>query len=239
VQFEDTTRIDTPEGISLEIALAGLGSRFIAQALDGLVKGGAVLGLSLIVAAFGGSGVALQAIVAVGVFISFFVYDIVFETFWSGRTIGKRATGLRVVSVDGGPVGFFSSAVRNLLRIVDVLPGPYGVASIVILGTKRNQRLGDLAAGTLVVRERSQTPDFGRSRVGFRSLPAGFDVTGLTDEHLTLARQYVARREDLDPDRRRQLAEQVAGTIRPLVGPTGDGLSAEALIESVVVAKDR
>jgi uncharacterized RDD family membrane protein YckC len=90
----------------------------------------------------------------VAIFAAFLAYDILFEIKASGRTLGKRWTGLRVVTLEGGPVDFRTSAVRNLLRLVDLLPFAYTTGMVTILATSRNQRLGDLAAGTLVVRER-------------------------------------------------------------------------------------
>ena len=239
MQFEDTTRIDTPEGISLELILAGLGSRFIAQLIDVIVKVVALLAILWVAPAVDGSGTAATIGVSVGVFAAFFIYDIVLETLWSGRTIGKNAAGIRVVTVGGGEIGFFKSAVRNLLRVVDILPGPYGVGMLFVIFTKRNQRLGDLAGGTLVVRDRSAREPGTSVRLPDRELPAGFDATAVTEEHAALARHYLARRIDLDPLRRRQLAEEVASKLRPLVGPTGQSMTAEGLIEAVVVAKDR
>ncbi len=239
MKFEDTTQIDTPEGLALELTLAGLGSRCIGQLVDWVVKGFAILAIAALISAVGGSGFLLQAILILSTFGALFVYDIVFEMLWAGRTIGKRAASIRVVAADGGPVGFFRSAVRNLMRIIDILPGPYGIGSISVLTTEKNQRLGDLAAGTLVVRERSVTAQTDLPQAVARELPAGFDVTAVTDDHLTLARQFLARRSGLDHKRRRELADEVAATLRPLVGPSGAGLDPEALIESVVVAKQR
>src|ERR671914_416746 len=99
MEYEDRLTITTPEGVELELQLAGLGSRFIAQVLDLLIKGAAML---------------------------------------------------RVVKVGGEPVDFMSSAIRNVLRLVDGIPTSYIPGMISILATKRNQRLGDLAAGTIV-----------------------------------------------------------------------------------------
>src|SRR5947209_19253285 len=80
-------------------------------------------------------------------------YDIFFEGFQSGRTPGKRLNGLRVVRVEGHPVNFLTSAVRNVIRPVDFLPTAYLLGAVVILATRKNQRIGDVIAGTLVVRE--------------------------------------------------------------------------------------
>jgi uncharacterized RDD family membrane protein YckC len=91
-------------------------------------------------------------------FLLFVGYDVAFEVLASGRTPGKRLTGLRVVLENGGPVTFPASAVRNVLRLIDLLPGTYLVGIASILVSSRNQRLGDHAAGTLVVRDRKALP---------------------------------------------------------------------------------
>ncbi len=239
MQLDKTISIDTPEGVTIDLTLAGLGSRFIAQLLDTLIKGGALLALLALSAAVNANGTATQALLVMLVFAAFFIYDIVFETIWAGRTPGKRATGIRVVTQDGGPAGFFRSAVRNLLRAVDVLPGPYAVGALSILLTRRDQRLGDVAAGTLVVRERTARLDVPLPSSLTVVVPPGFDATAIGDDHLSLARQFLARRSGLADQTRHRLAFQVAAVLRPLVGPSGATLSDEHLIEAVVVAKER
>jgi uncharacterized RDD family membrane protein YckC len=238
VQFEDTTRIDTPEGISLELTLAGLGSRAVAQLIDTMLKVVAAIVLVWISSAAADSMLTVSGVVAVLLFTGLFVYDIVLETFWGGRTVGKSATGLRVVRTDGSPITFFPSVTRNLMRIIDILPGPYGVGGMSILVTKANQRLGDLAAGTIVVRERAEAASIPAAAVS-RALPPGFDATAITADQLALARHYLTRRGDLDSLTRRKLAVQVADALRPSLGPNLDHIDPEALVEMVVVAKDR
>jgi uncharacterized RDD family membrane protein YckC len=97
----------------------------------------------------GAAGITAAALVS---FALTFGYDVLFETLAAGRTSGKRLAGLRVVTALGGPVTFHVSAIRNLLRAIDFLPGAYVVGAAVILIGRRNQRLGDVAAGTLVIR---------------------------------------------------------------------------------------
>ena len=101
---------------------------------------------------FAVAGAASGGAFAISAFLIFFVYDVAFEVLAGGRTPGKRWNGLRVVRTGGQPVGFVSSTIRNLLRVVDLLPGFYLVGIVSILVTKRNQRVGDLAAGTIVAR---------------------------------------------------------------------------------------
>ncbi|HVW34689.1 MAG TPA: RDD family protein, partial [Acidimicrobiia bacterium] len=154
--YDDRLAIPTPEGVELELVLAGLGSRLVATLVDYLIKTALLLALVFIGGAVAGdeSGGFGAAVFIVASFAVFFVYDVAFETLASGRTPGKRAAGLRVVRLAGEPVGFVASAVRNLLRLVDSLPGIYAVGAACVLFSRRNQRLGDMAAGTLVVRER-------------------------------------------------------------------------------------
>ena len=164
MRYEDRISIATPEGVEVDVTLAGLGSRFTAALIDGLIQGAVVLGLGLLggllaggaeTADFDGglaAGIAL-ALVITSFLLVLLGYPIAFETWASGRTPGKRWTGLRVVRVGGAPVGFLTSAIRNLLRMVDFLPTLYGVGMVAMLASSRNQRLGDMAAGTLVVRK--------------------------------------------------------------------------------------
>ena len=157
--YEDRISVATPEGVTLEVTLAGAGSRFAAGLIDQLLRTAVLLALVVLVGLLADRadtpGGILLALLFVALFLVQFVYDVLFETLAAGRTPGKRWTGLRVVKVGGGPVGFVASALRNILRIVDALPGFYLVGILCVLFTRNNQRLGDLAASTLVVRELS------------------------------------------------------------------------------------
>src|SRR6185295_6811110 len=108
------------------------------------------IGALLLAALLGDLGVAIAS---VATFLISFGYDVAFEVLANGRTPGKRWTGLRVLRDDGRPVDLLSSAIRNVVRLVDGLPLSYLPAMVFIIATKRNQRLGDLAASTIVVRE--------------------------------------------------------------------------------------
>jgi len=159
--FEDRLTIETPEGVALELTLAGVGSRFASALVDYLIQALVVIGLAILFYVLGldpfADGFA-AAVWTVSSFVVFTGYDIAFEVLNSGRTPGKRLNGLRVVRETGAPITFTTSAVRNVLRLIDILPGTYLVGIIAILVTRRNQRLGDLLAGTLVVRERRTMP---------------------------------------------------------------------------------
>ena len=151
--------IVTPEAVSLAIDVAGLGSRMIAAIIDSAIQIGALIGLSFVFSALsrntGSDSVntALIVIYLIALFVLLWGYYPLFEGLWKGRTPGKRAQRLRVVRTDGQPVTIGPVLVRNLLRIVDFLPVYYVIGTISMILTKRSQRIGDLAAGTIVVRE--------------------------------------------------------------------------------------
>jgi hypothetical protein len=146
------------------------------------------------------------------------------------------------VRVDGSPVTFFTSAIRNVLRLVDILPfvAPYLVGIVTILATRRNQRLGDVAAGTLVVRERTELPSLRELRMPQpQPVPAGnsWDVTGVTADELVAVRSFLARRYELTFEARYRLAADLAGALRPKVVGAPENLGSEAFLEKLAVAK--
>src|SRR5439155_5033349 len=122
--------------------------------LDGLVRAGLVVAVAILTAITGPTSGVLTAVWALTLFLVLFVYDVFFEVVAGGRTPGKRWSGLRVVTLSGGAITVGASVVRNLLRIIDEIPGIYLVGIVLVFLTKRNQRLGDIVAGTLVVRDR-------------------------------------------------------------------------------------
>jgi uncharacterized RDD family membrane protein YckC len=249
VSYEDRVTFATPEGVDLEITLAGLGSRFVAQILDTVIQTVLVFIVSIVIAALGSTENAAGIVAgAIGIILLFFVifgYHVLFETLASGRSPGKRWTGLRVVHAGGRPVGFVTSTIRNLLRIVDFLPASYLVGVISVLVSKQNQRLGDHAANTVVVRERSGGRHTRSERRRGRStdpspLPDDlqlWDVTAITQDELATVRRFLERRDSLDPAARRRLAWQLEQRLRPkMVGASAD-LESEAFLEAVAAAK--
>jgi uncharacterized RDD family membrane protein YckC len=253
VEYEDRLTIATPEGLELDLALAGLGSRFVGAFVDFMIRALLLAALTVVlvgVDAFTGdtpggrSGLGL-AVFFVASFLVLIGYDILFEVLASGRTPGKRLAGLRVVTASGHPVTFVPSTVRNLVRIVDFLPAGYAIGSIAILATARNQRLGDLVAGTIVVRDRAGrshdvvvapspravlTPDALESA-------AAWDVSAVTAEELTAVRRFLERRHGLDPNARVQLASTLAERLRGKVGGATDGVTTEEFLERIAAAK--
>jgi uncharacterized RDD family membrane protein YckC len=242
VEYEDRITITAPEGIDLEYTLAGLGSRFIASFLDLLVRVivlAAVLGL---MAALGASSTALGIVLIVGLFLALFGYDIAFEVWGSGRTPGKRWSGLRVLMVKGQPVSFAPSAVRNIMRIIDIWATALIAGTVSILATRRNQLLGDLAAGTIVVRERGDLilPIFGAAPTADVSsaAPSGIDVTAVSASELAAIVEFLGRRERLTGEARARVARTLADGLGTKVGGIVPGtLSPEDLLQAIVAAK--
>jgi uncharacterized RDD family membrane protein YckC len=239
MEYEDRRTISTPEGVQLALPLAGIGSRFMALMIDSLI-GIAVLLLAVLAAYALAGDVAASIVAAVGLLVTYVGYHVVMEVFGGGRTIGKRATGLRVVSDGGAQIGLRASLIRNFFRILEGLVTSYIPAMISVLATRNNQRLGDLAAGTLVVRD--QRP----ASVVAPSAPsvaperfASWDVTGIGEEEATAVRAFLERRSDLRPGARRALAGQLAGQLRPLVAGVRPGLGDETFLEHLAAAKAR
>jgi len=152
--------IETPENVTFGYEVADIGIRFIALLLDTIIQAAALAVVTLVILLLAGlvavrdmTGPVLAVWVLL-VFIVFWGYFILFELLWNGQTPGKRATRIRVVRTDGNPAGPFEIVVRELVRIVDFLPSGYALGVVVMFLNRRARRLGDFAAGTLVVKER-------------------------------------------------------------------------------------
>src|SRR5258708_4023857 len=159
----DQLNIDPPELVTIEMPLAGVGSRFIALLIDMLLWFAGLLVLFFIAivvlpAIHAASQISEKWAVAIVIFLVFLFnwgYFTLFEAFWNGQTPGKRIAKIRVIQQTGRPIGLFESMARNFIRYIDQIPSFYVVGVIPMFVTKQHQRLGDLAAGTLVVRDRS------------------------------------------------------------------------------------
>ena len=169
---EDILIIETPERVPLHFALASIGNRFLACAIDHALQ---VLAIILMVIAFTlianysslGEQITdapkwVKAVLIVVVFLIFSGYFAFFEWIWNGQTPGKRWLKLRVIREDGRPVTFWEAAVRNLVRTFDMMPAPfYSIGLISVFVSSSDQRVGDMVAGTVVVREReAEAPAF-------------------------------------------------------------------------------
>ena len=242
MEYEDRITIATPEGVDLQLTLAGVGSRFMSALVDVAIQVALLVAFALIFLVgldAGGSGFG-AAVFAIASFLLFAGYDVLFEVFASGRTPGKRLNGLRVVRDDGSPVGFLTSAVRNVLRLIDLLPSFYLVGIVSILATARNQRLGDLAAGTLVVRERlgaARRPRAERWRGREEGSSVSWDVSGVTGDEVAAVRRFLERRYELTPEARVRLGDELAGALRPRVAGVPETLEGEAFLEQLAAAK--
>jgi uncharacterized RDD family membrane protein YckC len=237
MEYEDHRTIATPEGVELELPLAGLGSRFIGLLLDTLIQG-TILVAALVLAAVSHSGLAAVAISS-GALLLVIGYDVVFEVRGGGRTPGKRAAGLRVVMDGGSPVGLRASLIRNVIRLLEGFATSYIPAMISVLVTRDNQRLGDLAAGTLVIREPQPPPAPPPPVPDASAAYQSWDVTGIGDGELSVVRAFLARRDALAPHARRTLAAELAGKLRPRVAGARGGLGDEAFLEQLAAAKAR
>lgn len=250
-QLDERLIVRTPEAVDVELALAGLGSRGLAYLVDSLCKFILML-LSFIPMAAGTAGVAITVPL---IFAVYFGYDPFFEVRRSGRTPGKRANGIRVVSLTGGPVTFRQSALRSVLRLVDEVTILMS-AALAILISKKNQRVGDMAAGTLVVRETlGEIPDAQKGvltrpihlrrrktqaappSVAPEGLLSAYQVSAVTDDELVAVRRFLERRSALPKDARLRLAQTIAGGISAKVVGQTEGMSAERLLEEVAMAR--
>ena len=223
--YEQTVDVETPELVVLTYSIAGIGSRAMAAITD-LVIVGAVFVLFAIlwfavVAAGGFAGVDVSgswgiAILILVQFALLWGYYVLFEGLMDGQTPGKRVHRIRVVREGGYSVTFGTSAVRNLIRIIDMQPAFfYLVGMVSVLATRRGRRLGDLVAGTIVVREdaRRAAPDVPSTPARGAAAPASALHTQLTeDEYLVLGR-FVERWSTLEPLKRAALAQQLATRI--------------------------
>ena len=146
--------VATPERVSFDYQVAGLGTRTIAQVLDLLIVFGILMAVYFVaLAALVVDSTTATLIFLIGSFIVIFGYFWVSEALWSGQTVGKKALRLRAVGDRGEPLTFAQAGIRNIVRIVDFLPYGYGVGLVVLFANGKGKRLGDLAAGTIVVKD--------------------------------------------------------------------------------------
>jgi uncharacterized RDD family membrane protein YckC len=255
----DQLSIETPELVDIEMPLAGIGSRFIALLVDYLIWGAGFLLLFFLVVlilpsihAF--SKMSAQWAVAIVVFLVFLCnwgYFTLFEAFWNGRTPGKRVARIRVIQRTGRAIGLFESMARNLVRYVDQFPFFYAVGVIAVFATRQHQRLGDLAAGTLVVRDReADTPLWGES--GSRTFTAASfvpsspipephtaltlpttDVAKLSAADLEVLEGFFSRRLDMSLATRQALSTRIAAALQAKSGlEAPEGVSIETFLEA-------
>lgn len=152
----DTFVVHTPENVEFEFELASVGTRAMAWTIDVVVMTLLIVFSSILITILAtGLGDFAVALLFIVVFLVQWWYGALLEWLWAGRTVGKRVVGLRVIDERGLRIGFVQAVVRNLVRVVDLLPALYLVGGVGVLLDGRARRLGDIAAGTLVVRERT------------------------------------------------------------------------------------
>jgi len=255
----DQLNIETPELVSIELPLAGIGSRFIAILVDSLILGAALI-ILIFLAAF-----ILPALSLLGpksaswglgiffliIFLLFWGYFALSEAFNNGRTLGKRVAKIRVIHQSGRGINFAEALARNLVRIIDYLPGFYGVGIAAMFMSRRSQRLGDMVAGTLVVREREvEAPMWGESTS--RTLTAAAlapnspippphlrvvlpapALARLTPADLEVLEGFFSRRLDMDLTTRGALAGRIASA---LCAKSGLAIPPEISVETFLEA---
>jgi len=229
---DETLIIETPERVPLHFALASIGNRFIACAIDHAIQIVALVSLILlfsIIVSFANLGDRISSapkwVIALLIILMFLLmsgYFAFFEWLWQGQTPGKRWMKLRVIREDGRPISFFEATVRNLLRDFDIMPLPfYSIGLISVFITNRDQRVGDLVAGTVVVREReAEAPAFAEVfaspvsdlalRRSFKPVVFTADVNTLTEQEISVVESFLRRRWDLKDYPRQWMAWRVA-----------------------------
>lgn len=238
IESSETLIIETPERVPLEFALASIGNRFLAVAIDHSIQYFAIFIVAYAANSFG-SGSMMDspeqffsempkwtvAILILVVFLIFASYFIFFEWLWNGQTPGKRLLKLRVIREDGRPLTLWEAVARNLLRVCDAVPGfvlpVYSVGLIVIFLSDRDQRLGDIFAGTVVIRERAdEVPTFSQtfsnpvsdtafSRVQKR-VETNVNISTLTESEIEVVESFLRRRWDLTERQRLWMAWRIA-----------------------------
>jgi uncharacterized RDD family membrane protein YckC len=246
--LSDKLTIETPEQMPLEFTTAGIGSRFLALALDTVIQIGIGAATFIILALVGVTGESLGwrgerlwLLAALGFsgFLLMFGYFAIFEILWNGQTPGKRVVGIRVVKETGRPLTPSETVGRNLLRIVDQLPVFYAVGMLVALLNAKNQRLGDFIAGSVVVRESSmkEIKPIWHTSQSVAEAPAGgvrVSTAALSIEELALIDAFLHRRYDLAPDVRSRMAGEILVRVQPkIVADALARLSTESLLEAL------
>jgi len=232
--------IVTPQGVVLDLETAGVGYRGLARFLDiGVigVAGGIMSGLAQLLPATPGLVVQLVA-----GFLIIFGYPLVSETFFRGRTIGKLAAGLRVVTLEAGPIGFREAFIRSIFQIIDILASLGAVALVAGMTSQRSQRLGDLAAGTFVIRDPRAAPFVPAipftPPMGTEEIVNTMDVSKLRPEQERVIRSFLLRVMTLSQAARIDLGQRLSSNVARTLGhaPNRFGLAPEPYLVAVMAA---
>jgi uncharacterized RDD family membrane protein YckC len=244
IHTDETLIIETPERVPLHFALASLGNRFLACAVDHGLQMLLILLLVLILQWAGLLGRFsdrladapkwVTALLIIAVFLIWSGYFALFEWLWNGQTPGKLWLRLRVIREDGRPVTFWEAGARNLLRLFDMMPFPfYSIGLVSVFASARDQRVGDFVAGTVVVREReTEAPTFAELfnaptsdaalRRSFKPVPFDADVQQLSEREIEVVEAFLRRRWDLADGPRQWMAWRIATPILHKLRPGFD-----------------
>jgi uncharacterized RDD family membrane protein YckC len=249
IETEETLIIETPERVQLAFALASIGNRFLAALIDHSIQLLILLFISAVASVIlEGYGVDswramseaapelakwAYAILIIASFIVFSSYFVFFEWIWNGQTPGKRWLKLRVIREDGRPITLWEALARNLIRLFDMFPGLYSIGLITVFLSNRDQRLGDLFAGTVVIRERTdEAPTFeetfatSTSDAAFRRVQKRTEfkaeLLNLKESEIEVVENFLRRRWDLTERQRIWMAWRVALPIMYKIKPSYD-----------------
>ena len=255
MRFFNRVTLQTPESVELEFTLAGIGNRTYALLIDYIVLGliliGVLIAWGFLAIQLGeaienlvGSDRSLQLwLWAIQLLITFFIYVgyfVFFETVWQGQTPGKRYVKIRVIRDDGRPVGLQQSTLRALLRPVDDL---FFLGLFLIALTKREKRLGDLVAGTLVIQQEQSvvSANFSVSdeaQTFANQLLVEADLSRLLPEDFAVIREYLQRRRAMTPQAKTELSRKLAHQIKDIIAleKVPQGISTNLFLEAVYLA---
>jgi uncharacterized RDD family membrane protein YckC len=244
-------RLETPEVVGVDYAPAGIGSRFLATFIDYLAMAGIGILLGAVCLLIGAGGLDQVAVVLglTGAFILFWGYFIIYESLWSGQTPGKRAVRIRVLKTTGYPIGFSEAVVRNLVRIVDFLPFFYGVGVVTMFISPQARRLGDYAAGTIVVKERPQIglAELRGEYAPMRSSPElgeidpdelSWDLRAVSERQVAVSREFLERAGSLQPSVRTRIGGEIASHVAQTIGAR-EPLDAVQFLSRVLKLRER
>jgi uncharacterized RDD family membrane protein YckC len=258
LRMERTVTVRTPESIAFYYELAGLGSRSLAIIVDGIIQAIATIVLLILLGVASDRAVQLadamhldgkqfgSLVAAIAILLLFWIwfgYFIAFETRWRGQTPGKKLLGIRVVRDGGYPVDFMGALIRNMVRVIEAIFGFYLMSAISAVLSSENKRLGDFAAGTIVVRDKAfEVPDTAKWLEGDAAAdaaPALANADMLSDEEWALVDRYIGRRTTLPPEAATAAAARIATALRPKLGADASGLSADELLLRLAASRRR
>ena len=250
---KDRLTIQTPEQVGFDYVLAGLGSRTAAFLVDTLIRWFlflavlAILGLlykflpalDLSTWVKDHSKTWLIALAVLAYSLVDLGYFLFFEALWSGQTPGKRWQGLRVIRMDGQPIGWLESSIRNILRAVDLVAGAYPIGIIVVFLSRNNQRIGDYAAGTVVIVERKQRVPRERKQVHAPPVlthpEIEWYVSQLKPAQYQILRSFLERRDQMEQGPKHELARLLCHQLfKQMSKSTRMSVSYETFIEEIV-----